>query len=153
MLHLDGFLCWDLFTKHWPNVGTCEFFKPDTLICDVAVSTLDAVVLWEAVMRKSQDQCLCIYPIPCTRFRRHRLVSILFIVIMTYRELLVWGVLNRMVGFLIHGVARRMATLMQRCRDRENNTAPQRTEYLFSLFAKKDLNFNELLPIHLCKVG
>lgn len=37
----------------------------------------------------------------------------------------------------------RMATLVQRCRDRENNTAPQTTEYL-SLFAKKDLNFNEL---------
>lgn len=38
-----------------------------------------------------------------------------------------------------------MATLMQRRRDRENNTAPQRTEYCLSfLLAKKDLNFNEL---------
>lgn len=38
-----------------------------------------------------------------------------------------------------------MATLMQRRRDRENNRAPQRTEYyLSSLLAKTDLNFNEL---------
>lgn len=41
--------------KTLTNGRTCEFFKPDTLICDVAVSTLDAVVLWEAVMRKSQE--------------------------------------------------------------------------------------------------
>lgn len=49
-------------------------------------------------------------------------------------------------GLVAHSrVGGRIATLMQRHRDRENNTAPRELNiiYLF-LLAKKDLSFNEL---------